>query len=656
MRKNEHRWRNSPTEIYRDIYKRARNKYTTALKKFKDSFLRSELVDPNMTAKRLWQLLAERTGNFLKCSRKTSEHLKNKEGLDRANLFADFFSAKVDDIVAQLKQFTIIDLPLQDPEMRTKSLLISFDQVSPAEASKLLERQPSSKNSADDLIPTSLLKKDKNFPLTLAQMCNTSFATANFPTTFKRALITPVPKKAVTDSSCPANYRPISNLTILSKLLEGFAASRLSNHLAKSQFLHPNQSAYRRYYSTETATTKVYSDWCNFVDTGQCVLVASLDVSAAFDTVNHHILLYRLKQAGVLGRAHKWLSSYLAHRTAVVKFGDARSTPFDLHCGVPQGSILGPLLFNIYMADLAHSLQLSCNRTNNKFGFHIYADDVLLYFACPPNDLNAVACLLSMELEKVETWMKANSLLLNVDKTTFFMLHGARGAIPSALPMVTVHGRSIPFQPSTNLSWLGVVFDRTLQMESFINKTSRTCFNILRMLRRIRPSINARTTSMLCSSLVCSRLDYCNALLSNANKTSLQKFQRVLNLAARITLRSPRKSIHVTPLLNELGWLSINKRITMKISKLVFKSLNLIAPSYLTDFLVVYVAQRPLRSSTAQELQLVLGTASRRVGRGSFAVAGPCVWNSLPVGMRHKDASLRTFYALLSDFMWEKMS
>jgi hypothetical protein len=443
------------------------------------------------------------------------------------------------------------------------------------------------------------------------------------------AVITPVLKKHDLDKNNLRNYRPVSNLQLIGKLMEMAAASQLTEHLEKCSFLHPHQSAYRRGHSTETATLLVSNSWRAALDAGNVVCVASLDVTAAFDTVNHNILLARLQAAGVMGCALEWFRSYLSERSAMVKYCEARSRPFALQSGVPQGSVLGPILFNCYMSDLARKIE----STGDGAGFHIYADDVLLFVDCSIKDLKAGVAKLQRLLFIVESWMKSNCLQLNVDKTDLFLLHRSRSKLPPVIPGLQIGDALLSFRADGVLRWLGVYFDPKLTMGDFINSTCRACFALLHMLRRIRDRLDRHSSLQLCHSLILSRVDYCVSLLAACSQSEVNKLQRVIHLAARTVSRS-RRVDNVSPVLEELQWLPIAKRIEMRLATIVFKCLNSMAPDYLGRILTVYTPRRNLRCCNSTGITLELGTARTLLGRGAWAVAAPRIWNGLPEKVR----------------------
>ena len=235
----------------------------------------------------------------------------------------------------------------------TSHRLPSFSPVSVGDIMGLIQCTPNKQSTADPL-PTWLLKECAGtIAPFITQLVNCSIATGRVPAVFKVATITPLPKKPDLDTADVKSYRPISNLSVLSKMLERVVSKQLVNYLNINKLFPDRQSAYRAFHSTETVLADVLSDILLAIDSGNLSLLSLLDLSAAFDTVDHDILLQRLHLSfGMSSTALEWMTSYLTGRQQCVRHAGSSSTATFLTCGVPQGSVLGPILFLLYTADI----------------------------------------------------------------------------------------------------------------------------------------------------------------------------------------------------------------------------------------------------------------------------------------------------------------
>ena len=221
----------------------------------------------------------------------------------------------------------------------------------------------------------------------VATLFNKSLATGCFPSEFKKAVVRPLLKKTGLDASQPKNYRPVSNLPFLSKLLERVVQNRLQAFLDSNDLMPRTQSAYRQFHSTESAVTKVYGDMLLAADTGQVTALCLLDLTAAFDTVDHELLMLSLeRQFGIRGVALEWFRSYLVDRSFRVIYAGATSNVVYIVCSVPQGSVLGPRLFILYTADVADVIK------QHDVNIHAFADDTQLYRHCALDNMTAMHC------------------------------------------------------------------------------------------------------------------------------------------------------------------------------------------------------------------------------------------------------------------------
>lgn len=388
------------------------------------------------------------------------------------------------------------------------------------------------------------------------------------------------------------------------------------------------QSAYKASHSTETALLRVLNDILAAIDDQKGVLLVLLDLSAAFDTVHHSTLLKRLQQRiGVKGIPLQWFQSYLEGRTQSVCVSSSTSTPTQMQYGVPQGSVLGPLLFTIYtlpVGDIAREFDVY---------IHLYADDTQLYifFEVRGNPTTAVqrmeACV-----HRIKVWMEENSLKLNDDKTDVIVIASPHHSTKVNIPSIRIGSSDI--SPSPTVRNLGVTLDKTMNMKEHIKKTCAAAYCHLRNIASIRRCLSQEATIKLMQAFVTSRLDSCNSLLFGIPDASIQRLQRVQNMAARVIFHKTKYD-SVTPLLQALHWLPIPQRIIYKLLLLTHKALHGMAPVYLSELLVQYQPSRSLRSG--QTGLLVVPRSRVRAGDRRFASAAPRLWNALPQSIRNTD-------------------
>ena len=420
----------------------------------------------------------------------------------------------------------------------------------------------------------------------------------------------------------------------------------LTVYLEQNKLIPIYQSAYRKNYSTETAILDVLSHVYKYVDSGDVTLLGLLDLSSAFDCVDHHTLLNRLQRAyGFTGQALDWFTSFLDERKLVVSFNGRTSRSASLDSGVPQGSVLGSLLFVLYTADVQNIA--------HRCGFNIqsYADDTQLLGHCTPSLINNFVDKLICCINDINRWMSSNFLKLNSDKTQLLMLGTQyRLKIINVNP-VYINGSHIVLQQSA--VDLGVTIDSELTMQPHIKSIVKSCSYQLRQLWSIRKCITTVVAKTLAQSFVCSKIDYCNSILYGVSQTNLRCLQSVLNGAARFVTQR-RKFDHISHVMrDDLHWLPISQRIEFKICSFTYKCIHGLAPSYLMNYCVGVSSdggRSRLRSAVRGDL--VVPRVKSTLGSRSFAVAGPKLWNSLPCSMRDPSLSFDIFRKMLKTHLF----
>ena len=337
--------------------------------------------------------------------------------------FSKFFSEKFNNVRTTLKRINqasnTIDQLYRDKPF-AGLLLAEFPSATIDEVEAIIRRS-SSKSCDLDPLPTALLKLClPELSATLLSIINHSLDIGVVPSHFKNARVTPVRKSRATSSDDVSNYRPISQLPFISKVLERVVSNRIRPHLEEYHLFDKYQSAYREAHSTETALLRlrVHHDITSALDKGSTVAVVMLDQSAAFDVIDHDILLQRLEFAfGISGRALKWFGSYLQDRSQCVCVRKDVSKTLPVVCGVPQGSVLGPLLYTVYTKSIGEI----CQRHNVLY--HCYADDIQLYYAVEGSeDLAEKLSSINECIDGLKSWMGWNMLKLNSEKTEFILL------------------------------------------------------------------------------------------------------------------------------------------------------------------------------------------------------------------------------------------
>ena len=424
-------------------------------------------------------------------------------------------------------------------------------------------------------------------------------------------------------------------LCYLSKLLERGLKNQLMDHVERNKLLPEHQSAYRACHSTGSALSKVTSDALLAAARGMVTLFRSLDLSAAFDCVDHSIFLLLLERAfGIIGRVLAWTSSLLHDKQ--FRYNSQTSELCRVTCGVPQGSVLGPVYFFLKTSDVFE--------IPSQHGFHIHgsADDLQLFQSCFPTDMVPLNIRFMGCLEAIQSWMTRNRLNLNAAKTEVMWMGSAKSLKNLSPPEVVFADCVFPI--SSHMRSLGVIIDSAFSFSDYVTRVVNTCFYQLQQIRSVRRSLTIDSAHAIVRALILSGLDYCNSLLSGFPNTLLSRLHDVMRAAARLIFQPPVQrpcqpsDARSTP----LAECCIDDSI--QTVRPACQCRNGAPPSYFTSCCIPVasvIGRSCLRSAASGEF-LVLACSAQTLGPRAFAVSCPASWNSFPPDIRAPGISLVT--------------
>lgn len=496
------------------------------------------------------------------------------------------------------------------------ALKCSF-QLSPVtidEVKKKLMKLSSDKAMGCDMLPIKLIKLTISCiyePLT--HVINMSITSGCVPTEWKKARVCALHKGGTHE---PSNYRPISILPIFSKVLERVVFDQLYEYLNNNNLINMYQSGFRPLYSTASALLNITDEWLKSFEEGRIVCAVMLDLKKAFDTVDFDLLMQKLRCYGIDEHALCWFKSYLHERSQFTTVNGVSSDFLPVQCGIPQGSILGPLLFILHINDLPVGLK-HCKVS-------MYADDTILYFAS--KDCYELEKKVNEDLKYVKRWLVLNKLNLNTNKTEYMVL-GTKSRLKSiGNTTLNINIDGTPLKRVTHCKHLGVSVDENLSWTDHIKSVQKKCSSGLYMLKSIRNIVDKDTMKLVYNALISSHLSYCNIIWDNCGKSFQNTLQKLQNRAARIINNTPWDSSGSYNL-NKLEWENLERKRKEDIAIMMYNILHNNAPSYLIE--KFSIRNRPYNTRSSNLCVNIIQPKTNSAKR-TFTYRGAHLWNSLP--------------------------
>ena len=600
-------------------FNKTRNLYNRALLKKKQSYYNDIFQKFKNNLKETWKNINKQLG---KCKSTIFTSLKiNNELISDSekisNHFNDYFVSVASNLVSNLP---LTSFKFEDYLPCSSMQSIYFYPTNLIEMKRLLgSLKPKTSAGVDEIPPCIIKSTPDNILLALTHIFNLSLEKGEFISEFKTAKVIPIHKK---DSlSNVSNYRPISLLCTMSKLLERLVYNRILSYLNKENFFFENQFGFRKNHSTCHATTLLVESIADAFENRKSVLGLFLDLSKAFDTIDHKILLSKLWHYGIRGVAHQWLCSYLSNRMQLVEINGVCSETKPIKFGVPQGSIIGPLLFSIYVNDFNKCLTMGkC---------FMYADDTNVFFQ--DKCYKSLYATAQEQLLNIENWLLANRLSLNIDKTHFLVFRTPHTTPPSH--NLTLSIRNQPISLKSQTKFLGILFDRHLSWKPHMEFVLRKICIGYGTVKKISKYFNKKTLLLLYDTLITSHIRYCITTWYYGNKSTALKIQRIANKFIRIIYNLHYRD-SVTNIMQENNIMTIDQLSNLEMACFMHKYTKNKLPNSFNNYFSKNLLNGNNKSITRTQSQFFPLYCRLELTKQSLKYKGPFTWNKIPLDIK----------------------
>lgn len=553
------------------VYRQQRNLVVQKIREQKKNYYQEKIDETRGDSKEMWKNLKSiMNGN--KMGYKSADGIVfngqlKTESIEIANCFNDFF-------IDSLHALTTVPGPVESQEIINRIVTPTdkfdkFKQLQMSELRKIVNNLNNKKSSIDGINTRILKLAFEVIGNRFLQLINQSLETGCFPKDWKVSVVVPIEK--VSGAVRCEDHRPINMVATYEKLLETVVNNQVREYVQENKLLTDAQAGFRVRHSCESALQTVISKWKIALDNKRLVGVVLLDFRRAFETINRKLLIRKLHKYGFEGNVLKWFSQYLETRTQKTKYKEHFSSVKVNDHGVPQGTVLGPELFVLYINDIVKVVK--------KCGIQLFADDTLLF--AEGDTVQDIVNLLNEDLENIYRWLWSNSLRVNIDKTKCMVLKSRYNVIDTYNHNgIVINGNRI--EQVNECKYLGVIIDERLTFSSHANYISKKVSRKINLLCRMGRDLSSWTKLLIYKTIVLPHFNYCSTILYMFNKGDVGSIQRKQNQALRCILGCGRYS-RIRDMLELTNLLSIKQNIYYNTMIVMYKIKNNLYPEHILN-------------------------------------------------------------------------
>lgn len=479
----------------------------------------------------------------------------------------------------------------------------------------------------------------EQFSEKFVEIINKSLKEGRVPEQWKTSTIVPVPKVATPQKA--EDLRPINMLPPYEVVLERVVKQQIISYINENQILVEQQSGFRQKYSCETALNLMLMNWKSEIEDNKIIVTVFLDFKRAFETIDRKILLQKLLKYGICGKELNWFEDYLRNRRQQVKVGNFTSDLILNELGVPQGSVLGPLLFVIYINDIVTIIE-ECK-------INMFADDTLITVAAAT--VEEAVEKINRDLDRLSGWLKYHKMALNISKTKFMITTLNRSV--NINQNVIIDGKSI--ERVSVYKYLGVMIDDKLNFDHHLDYIAKKMNKKLGLFKRIKEKLPTHSKITFYKSLVSAHIDYCSSILFIMHDSQIDRLQKIQNKFMRVILRTQSRT-HIVDMLDKLKWQSVNQRIHFNTIKFIYRIIKGDLPEYLERILV---SNREIHNYNTRNTHYRIPLFTKAFSQRSLISKGITEYNKVQDHFKNCDLKMlpkAEFIKLLSYYIKDKIS